>query len=152
VAVEYVHRVSRAGDAQLHSHVVMASLTRADGRWTTLDGQALYAHLKTASILLSTSHFEGFPAVLVEAAAAGVPIVSTPCSITLPDILLDPTFGLVVPAEDVLLARAIHVVGARQRAPNSSLLAKFIDQHQLGRSAGLWLDWMDSVLVKRART
>jgi conjugative relaxase-like TrwC/TraI family protein len=51
VAVEYVHRVSRAGDAQLHSHVVMANLTRADGRWTTLDGHALYAHLKTASAL-----------------------------------------------------------------------------------------------------
>ena len=51
VAVEYVHRVSRAGDAQLHSHVVMANATRADGRWTTLDGRALYAHLKTASAL-----------------------------------------------------------------------------------------------------
>ena len=51
VAVEYVHRVSRAGDAQLHSHVVMANATRADGRWSTLDGRALYAHLKTASAL-----------------------------------------------------------------------------------------------------
>ena len=51
VGVEYVHRVSRAGDAQLHSHVVMANMTRADGRWTTLDGRALYAHLKTASAL-----------------------------------------------------------------------------------------------------
>jgi TrwC relaxase len=46
-----VHRLSRAGDAQLHSHVVMANATRADGRWTTLDGRALYAHLKTASAL-----------------------------------------------------------------------------------------------------
>jgi conjugative relaxase-like TrwC/TraI family protein len=51
VGVEYVHRVSRAGDAQLHSHVVIGNLTRADGRWTTLDGQALYANLKTASAL-----------------------------------------------------------------------------------------------------
>ena len=51
VAVEYVHRVSRAGDAQLHSHVIMANMTRADGRWTTLDGRALYANQKTASAL-----------------------------------------------------------------------------------------------------
>src|SRR4051795_13203837 len=51
VAAEYVHRVSRAGDAQLHSHVVIANMTRADGRWTTLDGKALYAHLKTAPAL-----------------------------------------------------------------------------------------------------
>jgi conjugative relaxase-like TrwC/TraI family protein len=51
VGVEYVHRVSRAGNAQLHSHVVIGNLTRADGRWTTLDGRALYANLKTASAL-----------------------------------------------------------------------------------------------------
>ena len=51
VGVEYVHRVSRAGDAQLHSHVVIGNLTRADGRWTALDGRALYANLKTASAL-----------------------------------------------------------------------------------------------------
>ena len=38
VGVKYVHRVSRAGDAQLHSHVVIGNLTRADRRWTTLDG------------------------------------------------------------------------------------------------------------------
>ena len=51
VGAEFVHRVSRAGDAQLHSPVVIANMTRADGRWTTLDGKALYAHLKTASAL-----------------------------------------------------------------------------------------------------
>ena len=39
VGAEYVHRVSRAGDAQLHSHVVIANMTRADGRWTTLGRQ-----------------------------------------------------------------------------------------------------------------
>jgi conjugative relaxase-like TrwC/TraI family protein len=32
IAAEYVHRLSRAGDAQLHSHVVIANMTRADGR------------------------------------------------------------------------------------------------------------------------
>ena len=41
VGVKYVHRVSRAGDAQLHSHVVIGNLTRADRRWTTLDGEPL---------------------------------------------------------------------------------------------------------------
>jgi glycosyltransferase involved in cell wall biosynthesis len=107
------------------------------------------AHLTQASVLLSTSRFEGFPAALVEAVAAGVPIVTTPCSMALPDILLDPTFGLVVPPEDVLLARAIHVVCSQKHMPNSELLAKFVEQHQLGRSAELWLDWMDEVVVKQ---
>jgi conjugative relaxase-like TrwC/TraI family protein len=51
VGVEYVHRLSRAGDAQLHSHVILANTTRAEGRWTTLDARPLFAHLKAASAL-----------------------------------------------------------------------------------------------------
>jgi glycosyltransferase involved in cell wall biosynthesis len=107
------------------------------------------AHLATASVVLSTSRFEGFPAALVEAVAAGVPIVSTPCSMALPDIVLDPSFGLVVPSDSVLLARAIHVVCAQRRTPDAELLAKFVEQHQLGRSAGLWLDWLDGIVVEQ---
>jgi conjugative relaxase-like TrwC/TraI family protein len=46
------HRTSRAGDPLLHSHALVANLTRGpDGRWTALDGRALYAHAKTAGYL-----------------------------------------------------------------------------------------------------
>ena len=45
------HRTSRAGDPQLHTHAVVANATRADGRATALDGQALYAHARTAGYL-----------------------------------------------------------------------------------------------------
>lgn len=52
VAGAYRHRTSRAGDPQLHTHVVAANLAEgADGRWTALHGAALYAHAKTASYL-----------------------------------------------------------------------------------------------------
>ena len=44
VAAAYRHRLSRAGDPQLHTHVVVANLTRADGRFTALDARALYEH------------------------------------------------------------------------------------------------------------
>jgi conjugative relaxase-like TrwC/TraI family protein len=44
VAAAYRHRLSRAGDPQLHTHVVVANMTRADGRWTSLEGHALYEH------------------------------------------------------------------------------------------------------------
>ncbi len=44
VGVAYRHRLSRAGDPQLHTHVVVANMTRAEGRWTSLDGHGLYAH------------------------------------------------------------------------------------------------------------
>jgi len=52
VAAVFQHRTSRAGDPLLHSHVLVANLTRGpDGRWTALDGRALYAHARTAGYL-----------------------------------------------------------------------------------------------------
>ncbi|WP_420451967.1 MobF family relaxase [Ilumatobacter sp.] len=43
IAAQFRHRTSRLGDPQLHSHVLVANLTQGpDGRWTALDGQALY--------------------------------------------------------------------------------------------------------------
>ena len=44
IAASYRHRMSRAGDPQLHTHVVVGNLTRADGRFTALDARALYEH------------------------------------------------------------------------------------------------------------
>ncbi len=48
VAAGYRHRLSRAGDPQLHTHVVVANLTRADGRFTALDAHTLYEHKSAA--------------------------------------------------------------------------------------------------------
>jgi conjugative relaxase-like TrwC/TraI family protein len=44
IAASYRHRMSRAGDPQLHTHVVIGNLTRAEGRYTALDARALYEH------------------------------------------------------------------------------------------------------------
>ena len=52
VAAAFRHRTSRAGDPQLHTHVLVANLTLgADGRWSALDGRRIYAHAKTAGYL-----------------------------------------------------------------------------------------------------
>lgn len=48
----FVHRVSRALDPHLHSHVVMANLGRGpEGNFTALDGRGLYAHAPAAGAL-----------------------------------------------------------------------------------------------------
>jgi conjugative relaxase-like TrwC/TraI family protein len=45
VAAAYRHRMSRAEDPQLHTHVVAANMARgADGRWTALDATPVYQH------------------------------------------------------------------------------------------------------------
>ena len=52
VAAAYRHRMSRAEDPQLHTHVVAANMARgADGRWTALDATAIYQHAKAAGYL-----------------------------------------------------------------------------------------------------
>jgi conjugative relaxase-like TrwC/TraI family protein len=51
LATGYVHRSSRAGDPHLHTHVLVANATYADGRWTRLYHPALYEHAKTASAI-----------------------------------------------------------------------------------------------------
>lgn len=50
VAAAYRHRLSRAGDPQLHTHVVTANMTRADGRWTSLEAHGLYERSSTLRI------------------------------------------------------------------------------------------------------
>ena len=52
MAAAYRHRMSRAEDPQLHTHVVAANMARgADGRWTALDGTPIYQHAKAAGFL-----------------------------------------------------------------------------------------------------
>jgi conjugative relaxase-like TrwC/TraI family protein len=52
VAASFRHRMSRAGDPQLHTHVLVANLIRtSDGGWRSLDGQRLYRRAKTAGCL-----------------------------------------------------------------------------------------------------
>ena len=49
LAVGFTHRVSRALDPHLHSHVVVANVARVpDGRWTGLDSRGLFAHAAAA--------------------------------------------------------------------------------------------------------
>jgi conjugative relaxase-like TrwC/TraI family protein len=53
VAAVFVHRTSRAGDPQLHSHVLVANKVQAasDGRWLAVDGRELYEVQKAAGML-----------------------------------------------------------------------------------------------------
>ena len=51
IAAAYRHRLSRAGDPQLHTHVVVANMTRAQGRYTALDAHVIYEHKSAAGAI-----------------------------------------------------------------------------------------------------
>jgi conjugative relaxase-like TrwC/TraI family protein len=49
VGAAFEHRTSRAGDPQLHTHVLVANGTfRGGGAWVALDGTAIYHHARAA--------------------------------------------------------------------------------------------------------
>lgn len=52
IAAGFRHRTSRAGDPQLHTHVLVANMTKGpDARWTALDARRLYMHARTGGFL-----------------------------------------------------------------------------------------------------
>jgi conjugative relaxase-like TrwC/TraI family protein len=56
VAAGFGHRTSRAGDPQMHTHVVIPNLTvTADGRWSALAGDRLYRWAKTVGYLYQST-------------------------------------------------------------------------------------------------
>ncbi|MGE0308927.1 MAG: MobF family relaxase, partial [Acidimicrobiia bacterium] len=56
VAAQFRHRTSRAGDPQLHWHVLAANITRGpDGRWTALDATGLYRSQRTAGVVFQAA-------------------------------------------------------------------------------------------------
>ena len=66
--------------------------------------KSLIAELRAADMFVLSSDYEGVPAVIVEALAAGLPIVATDCSVSMADMLENGTLGTLVPTRD---ARAL---------------------------------------------
>src|SRR5512133_102789 len=57
LAVGFDHRTSREGDPLLHTHLVVANRVQGpDGRWTALDGRALYRHRLAADAIYRASY------------------------------------------------------------------------------------------------
>ena len=52
MAAAFTHRTSRAGDPQLHTHVLVANVAKGvDGVWSAPDARLLYHHTRTAGFL-----------------------------------------------------------------------------------------------------
>lgn len=71
------------------------------------------AELCAADALVLSSDYEGVPAVVAEALAAGLPVVATACSVSMDDMLGAGRFGLLVPTGDAAaLAAAMERIAA----------------------------------------
>jgi len=78
-------------EAQI-KHLGLQGKVRLPGHISPLD-----AELAGADALVLSSNYEGVPAVIAEALAAGLPIVATRCSVSMDDMLGEGRFGMLVP-------------------------------------------------------
>ena len=95
--------------------------------------------LDAARLFVLSSHFEGYAAVIIEALAAGRPVVATDCTPATHELLGDPRFGRTVPIGDPkAMAAAIGEMLA-QPAPDPTLLALAVDRFRIGPVARAYL-------------
>jgi glycosyltransferase involved in cell wall biosynthesis len=73
-----------------------------------LDAASREQALRDADAFVLPSWYEGLPNAMIEAMAAGLPVIVTPVG-TIPDVVVDGETGLLVPVRDVAaLARAVE--------------------------------------------
>jgi glycosyltransferase involved in cell wall biosynthesis len=93
-------------------------------------------YLDEARLFVLSSHYEGYAAVLIEALAAGRPIVATDCTPATAELLDDPSIGQVVPIGDVpAMADAIGRMLAAA-PPNPQALAAKVQGFKISPVAG----------------
>jgi glycosyltransferase involved in cell wall biosynthesis len=104
--------------------------------------------LAEARLLLMTSEYEGYPAVLVEALARGVPVVTTDCSPAIREIMADPSFGRVDPSTPRALAAGMASVIAGEM-PDPAALDRLTSHLRIDTVAAHYLMLFDDIVSAR---
>ena len=126
VAAGFRHQTSRAGDPTLHTHVLIANMTRmADGRWGALHSRPMYRHAKTAGFLYQAQLRAELTRRL---GVEWLPVVNGCADITgIPRSLVEVFSQRRAEILDLMEARAEHSARAAQSAALDSRRAKDYD-------------------------
>lgn len=123
----------------------VAHAVRLPGHTDPLD-----AWLARADVFVLSSRYEGVPAVVIEALAAGLPIVATDCCVSMRDLLGHGALGTIVPTDDAAaladaMARIALADPARVADRRAAAAAFTIE-----RAAGAYLDVMRTLVAARS--
>jgi glycosyltransferase involved in cell wall biosynthesis len=143
---DQVH-LTMLGDGALRERVKQRVCAMGLQQKVTLAGYVLEieSHLAEAHALLITSHYEGGPAVAVEALAQGLPVVSTDCSFLLHDVVTRPEAGRIVTSrEPEALAAALAETSAMPPAPD--VLRDLTASFEPRTCARAYLGWLDRLV------
>ncbi|MGE4322934.1 MAG: glycosyltransferase [Sphingobium sp.] len=129
------------GEGPLRDELVALARTLGVAHRVRFAGYApdVIPHFRLARLFVLPSDYEGFPSVIIEAFAAGLPVVATDCSPAIRPLISDDQVGRVVPLNDpTRLSRAISDMLARPQ-PDPSLLEPLARPYTLPASAARYI-------------
>ncbi|MBD3774175.1 MAG: glycosyltransferase [Rhodobacteraceae bacterium] len=103
--------------------------------------------LAAADVFVLSSDYEGVPAAVLEALAAGLPLVATECCASMAWLAGEGRFGITVPTGDVA-ALGKAMVRARKLHPDREAMRRFAARFTLESSSGLYLAEMDRMVLR----
>ena len=131
---------------QLEAQVARLELTDAVALPGNVDNVGSW--LARANLLVSTSVYEGSPAVLIEALAAGVPVVATRCPGGSEELLEGGSGGSLIPLNDPAAA-AIAIRSELDRRRDPAVLRNLVSAYSVEASAAAYLAALDRAVTTR---
>ncbi len=148
ILIEAFSRLVRAGQAADATLVIVGEGPDRERLATLIHQHGLHVHvsmpgyakdirpwLDRARLFVLPSRFEGYGAVIVEALAAGRPVIATRCTPAVDDLLRETGAGLDVPIEDPAALADAMARMLEAPAPDPARLASLVEHHRIGAVA-----------------
>jgi glycosyltransferase involved in cell wall biosynthesis len=104
-----------------------------------------FQYMSRASVLVSSSEYEGLPGVLIQALACGCPVVSTDCPGGSAEILVDGEYGALVDVGDAE-AMALAILAELDNPTASDILLQRAEDFSVEQAGNNYLALLDSAV------